>query len=211
MNHRRLGHARLALPLCAAGAVLLIASLTGFSHFYPASAQWNAAFAPSMDAVPSDVFTLTHTPTPAASPHDLQLGNTLTTEEQQAVQAALGLLHRCAPPLDDYVRSHVTRVIRGDAFASKEVIGYIRQGESTIYLPKGTILGDTSYPASVRVLLAAANLVHEARHVEMGRDSTEPDAYRFELQVFVPACYPDDIDPAALNRLRQFIVADAYP
>ena len=211
MNHRRLSNARVALPLCAVGAIMLIAMLTGFSHSSLATEQWNAALAPSLAPTPSDSSIPNHTPTPPAPLRDPLLSDALTPEEQQSVHAALGLLHRCAAPLDDYVRSHVTRVTRGEAFDSKEVIGYVRQGDSTIYLPKGTILGDTSYPASVRALLTAANLIHEARHVEMGRISTEPDAYRFELQVFVPACYPDDVDPAALNRLRQFIVADAFP
>jgi hypothetical protein len=211
MNHRRLYHARFAVPFCAACAILLVASLTGFSHYYPASAQSNAELTVSPAPAPSNASIPVRTPTPPAPLQNPILSNTLTIEEQQAIQAALVLLHQCAPPLDDYVRAHVTEVTRGNAFESKEVIGYVRQGESTIYLPKGTILGDTSYPVSVRTLLTAANLVHEARHVEMGRDSTEPDAYRFELQVYVPACYPVDIDPAALNRLRQFIVADAYP
>jgi hypothetical protein len=211
MNNRRLVNARLAVPLCLAGALLLVASLTGFAHASPASAERFIALAPSLGLQVSQVFIPTGVPTPSAAPHDIKLSNTLTIEEQQAVHAALGLLHRCAPPLDDYVRSHITLVTRGNNFTAKEVIGYIRRGESTVYLPKGTILGDRAYPDSVRALLTAANLVHEARHVEMGSDSTEPDAYRFELQVFVPACYPGDIDRAALNQYRQLIVADAYP
>ena len=207
MNHRRLGSVRLAVPLCAVSAILLAASLTGFAHANPASTEGTGLVAPN----PLGVFITTGAPTPTTVPHDFKLSDTLTTVERQSLQAALGLLHRCAPPLDDYVRSHITLVTRGDAFAGKDVVGYVRQGESTIYLPKGTVLGDTTFPGSARALLTAANLVHEARHVEMGRDSTEPDAYRFELQVFVPACYPGDIDPAALDHLRQFIVADAYP
>jgi hypothetical protein len=194
-----------------AGTLLLVASLTEFAHASPAFAERVIALAPLLGPQVAEVFMLPGEPTPDAAPHDLKVSNTLTIEEQQAVYAALSLLHRCASPLDDYVRSHITLVARGDHFTAKEVIGYIRQGESIVYLPSGTILGDRSYPDSVRTLLTAANLVHEARHVEMGRNSTEPDAYRFELQVFVPACYPGDIDPVALNRYRQLIVADAYP
>ena len=52
-------------------------------------------------------------------------------------------------------------------------------------------------------------MVHEARHIEMGRESTEPDAYRFELQVFVPACYPPGVEPSVIDRYRQYIEADA--
>jgi len=211
MNHRRLGNARLAILLCAAGAFWLVALLTRSTHSFAASTERAFGLASSLGPQPSDVFASPSIPTPTAVPHDLAVSSTLTTEEQQAIHAALGLLHGCAPPLYDYVRSHITLVTRGDAFTAKEVIGYIRQGESTVYLPRGTILGDRTYPDSVRALLTAANLVHEARHVEMGRESTEPDAYRFELQVFVPACYPSDIDPVALNHYRQFILADAYP
>lgn len=207
MYDRRLGGVRLAVPLCAVGAILLAASLTGFAHANPAAAPGSVVLAVNR----LDLFLPAGVPTPTPLPHDFELSSTLTTEERNSIQAALALLDRCVPSLYDYVRSHITLVTRGDAFPSAEVIGYIRQGESTIYLPKGTILGDTSYPESARALLTAANLVHEARHVEMGRDSTEPDAYRFELQVFVPACYPGDIDPAALNHLRQYIQADAYP
>ena len=207
MTRRRPSSVRLAIPLCAAGAVLLAASLTGIAHANPATAR-----ATDVRAIGQlDVFSPASDSMPAPSPHELALSNTLTTEERHSIQAALDLLNHCAPSLYDHVRSHITLVTRGDAFSSAEVIGYIRQGDSTIYLPEGTILGDRTYSESAREFLAAANLVHEARHVEMGRSSTEPDAYRFELKVFVPECYPGDIDAAALNHLRQYIQADAYP
>lgn len=206
MNRRHPGSVRLAIPLCAVGAILLAASLTGIAHASPAATQRIGLRAFNQ----LDVF-MPASALPTAPPRDFALGDTLAPDERISIQAGMALLDRCAPSLYDYVRSHITLVTRGDAFSPTEVIGYVRQGESTIYLPKGTILGDTSYPESARAFLTAANLVHEARHVEMGRDSTEPDAYRFELRVFVPACYPGDIDAAALNHLRQYIQADAYP
>ena len=209
MKTRKSIDSKLAVPILVSGAFVLVAVIAGFSNSYSPPPQRQIAFAPSLGPKPSNILIPNDTPTVTPVPRDIVLSDTLTAQEQRAIRDALELLRNCAPYLYSYVRSYIRLITRGDMFASKEVIGYIQQGETTLYLPKGTILGDNAFRDSVRALLTAANMVHEARHIEMGRESTEPDAYRFELQVFVSACYPPDVEPSVFDRYRQHIEADA--
>ena len=191
---------------------------------------------PTLTSTPTATPTITDTPTPTATPtvpafmwtstatratiaapatatltpHDIVLDKSLTEEEKRMERDGLQQLKNCAPQLYSYVRSHVELITRGTRFDSKEAIGYVLSGEATIYLPAGTILGDNKYIDSARTFLAAANLVHEANHIALGRSATEPDAYRMELQVYVPACYPNDFEPSVFERMRQDIEARSH-
>jgi len=167
----------------------------------------NTLWVPTRHLTPSAAPTPTITPT--SIPRDIVLADSLTSEEKRIERDGLQLLKKCVPFLYDYVRSHVRTIARGDHFSSQDVIGYTTTGLTTLYLPAGTIVGDSAYLDSIRTFVAAANLVHEARHIEEGWDTTEASAYRFELQVYVPACYPNDVDWSIFESNRQSVEAEA--
>ncbi len=160
--------------------------------------------APTLSPVPIATRAFTRTPrlsptptlmpsrTPTRAPSDLVIGDDLNAEEQRMIQDGINLLKACASPLYDHVRAYVTEVHRGNAL--RGATGYVRTGSSIVYLPEsGSINDPIHYRDSMRTFVAAALLVHEARHIQVGATTTEPDAYSYELQVFTPACKPNDI------------------
>ncbi|MDE3088816.1 MAG: hypothetical protein KGJ80_05480 [Chloroflexota bacterium] len=159
-------------------------------------------------------------PTATATPHDILFVN-LHPEEERMLRDSLNLLKSCAPSLYDYVRSHVAVVTRGtppENLPNASAFVQTRYSDPTVYLPeKGAVDDPGKYIDSMRTFVAAVLLVHEARHIELGKDTTEPDAYRFELQVFVPACKPNDIGDSPytvyemLRRYAEWRASLPYP
>ncbi|MBI3912927.1 MAG: hypothetical protein HY327_01830 [Chloroflexi bacterium] len=142
----------------------------------------------------------TRTPTRASG--EILIGSDLNSEERRMIQDGLNLLKACAPHLFTYVRTHVSEVQRGREF--RNATGYVFTGSSIVYLPSsGSVNDPTHYKDSMRTFVAATVLVHEARHIAMGPATTEPDAYQFELQVYVPACKPNDIGDAWNSQYEQ--------
>jgi hypothetical protein len=146
------------------------------------------------------------TATPA--PGEIVLGDDLSPDERRMILDGLQHLKNCVPPLYDYVRTYVREIHRG-SIANDKVDAWVRTGTPIVYLPeKGSVNSPERYTDSMRTFSAAALLVHEARHLEMGKKTTEPDAYRFELQVFVPQCKPNDIGNSPWNLyigMRQYV------
>lgn len=138
---------------------------------------------------------MTMTPALTATPHDIALTN-LSPDEERMVRDGINLLKSCAPPMYDYVRSHIQMVTRGDDTSGTPMIAYQYTGRSIVYLPRsGTINDPRHYVDSLRTFVAAIVLVHQARLIELGRDATAPDAYGFTLPLFGP-CRPNDIGDA---------------
>ncbi len=127
------------------------------------------------------------------STEGIRLDNMLTAGEKRMIADGLEHLKHCAPDLYEQVRTQVKEIRRGeygDRFGA-----YVRIGKPIVFLPvEGAVNSPSRFKDSMRTFAAAAYLVHESRHIEMGRSSTEPDAYRFELQVFTPSCKPNDIE-----------------
>lgn len=137
-------------------------------------------------------------PYPACS-HDVYLADDLNSEERRMLSDGLEHLKNCAPDLYTFVQANVREVHRGAPV--RDFDAWIRTGEPFVYLPeKGTINDPGRYIDSMRTFMSAAILVHEARHIERGAQTTEPDAYRFELQVFTPRCKPNDIGDYPYSR-----------
>ncbi len=132
------------------------------------------------------------TPTVTRASRDLSVLG-LSADEERTVTDAVDLLGFCAPPLNDYVRSHIDTVTRGNKFSDANA--YVDAGRPIVYLPDASSLLDPrQYSDALRTFVAAVALVHEARHLELGKASTEPDAYGFTLPLFDnPRCVPNDI------------------
>jgi len=139
---------------------------------------------------------LTPTITATVLPRDIELKN-LNAEEERMMRDGIQLLKSCAPATYSYVRSHVRQVTRGTPVPGlPNASAYVSRGEPIVYLPDdGAINNPKRYQDSVRTFVAAILLAHEARHIELGRATTEPDAYAFTLPLFEP-CKPNDIGPA---------------
>ncbi len=163
-------------------------------------------FTPTRARTPTPNITLTRTPT--RKPSEIVLSPELNSEERRMIQDGLNLLKSCASPLSDYVRTHITEIQRGRNI--RNATGYVVTGSSIVYLPEtGSINDPKSYKDSMRTFVAATLLVHEARHIEIGKETTEPDAYHFELQVYTPACKPNDIGNAwnsQYEQLKHYVV-----
>lgn len=144
-------------------------------------------------------------PTIAPVPADILVDPSLTSEEQRMIADGIAHLRQCAPNLYDYVRANIREVKRGTENRPNAIF-YTYPGKPTVFLPKTSMVG---YPEraidSIRTFMVAESLVHEARHLALGINSTEPDAYRFALQVFTPQCIPNDIEPGELDPRRRYL------
>ncbi len=140
---------------------------------------------------------LSPTPTLTRMPRDISILG-LSEDEERTIKDAVDLLGFCAPPLDDYVRTHIDMVTRGNKFSDANA--YVDAGRPIVYLPDASSLNDPrQYSDALRTFVAAVVLVHEARHLELGSATTEPDAYRFTLPLFDnPRCIPNDIGTATI-------------
>ncbi|MBI3535974.1 MAG: hypothetical protein HY070_00190 [Chloroflexi bacterium] len=142
------------------------------------------------------------TQTPTRGPGTILIAADLNAEERRMIQDGLNLLQACAPNLFNYVRTFITEIQRGKDL--RNATGYVYTGSSIVYLPQsGSINDPIHYKDSMRTFVAATLFVHEARHIERGEATTEPDAYQFELQVFIPACKPNDIGDAWNSQYEQ--------
>ena len=130
--------------------------------------------------------------TPTRVPTDIQIQG-LSQDEERMIKDGIQLLKGCAPSMYNYVRTHVDTVTRGSNVPDTNA--YVNGGAPVVYLPAdGSINDPNHYTDSMRTFVAAIVLVHEARHLEMGTGSTEPDAYRYTLPLFGnDKCVPNDI------------------
>ena len=151
---------------------------------------------------------LTPTITLTPFPREIELKN-LNTEEERMVRDSIQLIKSCAPPMYNYVRSYIRQVTRGNPVPSlPNASAYVRRGEPIVYLPENGAINDPKrYQDSTRTFVAAILLVHEARHIEQGQATTEPDAYGFTLPWFEP-CKPNDIGPSYCS--TDFICSTSY-
>ena len=175
----------------------------------PDAQKLNVEYAATVAAMTPRPISTISPPTPTQLPQDIILDKSLTEEEKRMERDGLQQLKNCAPQLYNYVRSHVRLITRGNGPGAKDAIAYVLRGGDTLYLPAGTLLADNQYNDSERTFLTAANLVHEANHIALGLDATESEAYRMELQVYVPACYPNDMQPSVFEWMRRGIEARA--
>ncbi len=150
------------------------------------------------------------------SQEGIRLSNQLSADEKRMLVDGLEHLQNCAPPLYEHVRTQVKEIRRGQF--GEQWGAYVRAGKPIVFLPAlGAVNNPARFKDSMRTFAAAAFLVHESRHIEMGKQSTEPDAYRFELGVFTPSCKPNDIengpwtDYESMRRYAEWRASLPYP
>ncbi len=164
-------------------------------------------FATLTASVPTRV--ITATPTRTRVPRDISIIG-LAEDEERTVKDAVDLLWYCERPMYDYVRTHIDTVTRGNKLSDANA--YVAAGRPIVYLPESSSLNDPRrYSDALRTFVAAVALVHEARHIELGSASTEPDAYRLTLPLFEnKRCVPNDIGTVTITQYNYEVGEDVY-